>query len=429
MEASIFKSFITKYFPSLAKKITEKVNDKAGEIQYEHKKYLKKEFSPDMKFHSLTTNTSIVAADVVALDSPLPLKSRGALAAADGEIPKLGMKKSMSETMLQQLKNLKARGKRELDIVKKLFSDAKDSVKGVYERLDFMFLQSLSTGVTSLDDTNNIGQTIRVDFGVPAKNQFGAAHAWSLATSKPIDDIERVVNDARDKGNTLKFMWIDKVTFNIFKAHDQVKQAFAGFLKTDSNYIFRITKDDIQKYFDEEFGLTIIVIDKVCQIEKGGVKTGMEPWKRGNVTFTTTTDLGTLTYGELAEVDHPVKDVEYGVIDDFILVSLYRTNDPLKENTSVQALVIPVLDNVDSIFMLDTTEAQEIDAGETEGDTTITIWGDLYLKAEVITSYETLTGKDLAADITDAALIEAINELSDEEEELLKDDLTVHVPA
>src|SRR5690606_7327772 len=119
-----------------------------------------------------------------------------------------------------------------------------------------------------------------------------------------------------------------KVTFNAFKANTQVKNAFAGYLKTNSSYIFRIKNEELQAFMSEEFGLNIIVIDKVSQIEKGGTKVAVEPWTRGNVTFTTSTDLGTITYGELAEVEHPVKDVEYSVVDDFILVSLYRTNDP-----------------------------------------------------------------------------------------------------
>ena len=115
MVASIFQGLIAKYFPSLAKKITEKVNDKSAEIQYEHKKYLKKDFSTDMKWQSFSTNTNVVAADVVSLDSPLSPKKRGSYGSAEGEVPKLGMLKSLNESMLQALKNLKARGKKEAE--------------------------------------------------------------------------------------------------------------------------------------------------------------------------------------------------------------------------------------------------------------------------------------------------------------------------
>ena len=115
----------------------------------------------------------------------------------------------------------------------------------------------------------------------------------------------------------------------------------------------------------------------------------------------------------------------------FILVSLFRTNNPLKENTSVQALAIPVLDNVDSIFNMDTNEAEELDDtdNEDEGgsgtDANITIWGQSLVKATVISKYNELVDEDVSADITDADLINEINGLSDEEVELLKDELGI----
>lgn len=424
MEASIFQGLIAKYFPSLAKKITEKVNDKSGEIQYEHKKYLKKDFSTDMKWQSLSTNTNVVAADVVALDSPLSPKKRGSYGSADGEVPKLGMIKSLNESMLQALKNLKARGKKEAEMVKKLFQDTADGIKGVYERLDIMFLQALSTGVTVIDDENNTGTGIRIDFGISDKNQFGVTAKWTDANATPIDDIENVLKNARNAGNVLKYIWLDKVTYNAFKSNEQVKKAFAGFLKTDANYIFRVSKEELQNFVSEEFGLTIIVIDKVVQIEKGGKRVAVEPWQRGNVTFTTSTDLGTLTYGELAEVDHPVKDVEYSTVDDFILVSLFRTNNPLKENTSVQALAIPVLDNTDSIYIMDTNEATAAEDTQTEGDAVYTYKGQNYTKASVVEGLNA-TGEapESSVEHQDSTLAKKIDKLSEKGVEIFESKL------
>ena len=429
MVASIFQGLIAKFLPSLAKKITQTVNDKSEEIQYEHKKYLKKDFSIEMKWQSLSTNTNVVAADVVSLDSKLSPKKRGSIRSAEGEVPKLGMIKSLNESSLQGLKNLKARGKKEKELVKKLFQDAADGIKGIYERLDIMFLQALSTGVTVIDEENNTGTGVRIDFGVPKGNQFGVKAEWNKPTASPISDIDNILTNARNAGHVLKYIWFDKVTFNSFKANDQLKKAYAGFLKTDSSFVFRISQEELHNFMYEEFGLKIIIIDKLVQIEKGGKRVAVDPWQRGNVTFTTSTDLGTLTYGELAEVDHPVKDVEYSTVDDFVLVSLFRTNNPLKENTSVQALAIPVLDNVDSIFIMDTNEAEALhnDDNENEGgsgtDDNITIWGNSYAKATVISIYNEIEDENLSADINDADLIGKINQLSDEGVDLLKGEL------
>ena len=178
----------------------------------------------------------------------------------------------------------------------------------------------------------------------------------------------------------------------------------------------------------EEFGLNIIVIDKVSQIEKGGAKVAVEPWQRGNVTFTTSTDLGTITYGELAEVEHPVKDVEYSTVDDFILVSLFRTNNPLKENTSVQALVLPVLDNTDSIFIMDTNEATASEDVQTEGDANYSYKGTDYTKASVVAGINAAREVDTQVAMAtisqlDATLAKKIDSLSEEGIVLFKAEL------
>ncbi|MDB0602356.1 major capsid protein [Tenacibaculum maritimum] len=420
MVASIFKNLIEKYFGKLSKKITEKVNDKEGEIQYEHKKYLKPDLSTDMKFNSLTSNTSIVAADVVSLDSELSLKARGSYSSATGEIPKLGMIKALNETMLQALKNLKARGNKEAEIVKKLFRDAVDGVKGVHERLDMMFLEALSTGVTLVDENTNTGTGIRVDFGIPDGNRFGAtSKVWTNADAKPIDDIENVISKARNKGHVLKYLFIDKITYNAFKNNSQVKEAFAGSKKVNKELIFRISNAELKEFVSEEFELMFVIIDKVCQIQKDGKKKAVEPWKKGNVTFTSTLDLGTLTYGELAEVDHPVDGVEYSSVDNFILVSMFRTNNPLKENTSVQALAIPVLDNVDGIYILDTNESTASADTQTEDDANYSYKGTDYTKASVVAGINAAKAVDTQVAMAtiaqkDSTLATKIDSLSEE---------------
>lgn len=428
MVASIFKSFISKYFAAISQKMTAKVNDKEGEPVYLHKQYLRPEFSPDMKFSSLSTNNRIVAADVVALDSPLPLKKRGSYKSAEGEIPKLGMKKSMNESMLQQLKNLQARGNKEKELVRKLFSDAIDGVKGIWERLDIMLLQAASTGVALIGDDYNTGTGIRVDYGIPTKNQFGVQTLWSDANAVPVEDIERVIAEARADGYTLNTIWMDKRTYNAFKRNAQVLEAFAGFNKINKDYVFRISRSDMDEFLREEFQMSLVVIDKVVQVEKDGKTTAIEPWQEGMVTFTVGTQLGTLAWSELAEIDSPVKDVEYSVVDSFILTSLYRTNDPLKENTSVQALAIPVLDNVDSIFLMNTKEATASLDSQTEGDSTYTYDGTDYTKQSVVDGINAARAVDTEvaeAKITnqDATLAKKIDQLSEKGIELFEAEL------
>lgn len=76
MYPSLFIEFIDKYFRLVIGKITEKINGKKAEEQLLHKTMLTEEYSADLTWGSTELSTSIVAADVVAMDSSLPLKKR-----------------------------------------------------------------------------------------------------------------------------------------------------------------------------------------------------------------------------------------------------------------------------------------------------------------------------------------------------------------
>src|SRR5690606_41367599 len=127
-------------------------------------------------------------------------------------------------------------------LLTKLVQDAADGIKGVHERLDIMFLQALSTGVTLINDSNNTGTGVRVDFGIPAGNQFGVTKVWTDSAATPIDDIENVTGKAGAKGHSLKSIWMAKVTFHAFTANTQVKNAYAGHLTTNASDIFRVRR-------------------------------------------------------------------------------------------------------------------------------------------------------------------------------------------
>lgn len=57
--------------------------------------------------------------------------------------------------------------------------------------------------------------------------------------------------------------------------------------------------------------------------------------------------------------NRPVNGVVYQKADEFILAKKYSTTDPLREFTAAEAMVVPVLNNVDRIYTLDTQIVQE----------------------------------------------------------------------
>lgn len=427
MGASIFKDYIEKNIVPVAEKITEKINGKTDGLKFYYKNYLKTELSVNMKWSALSTDNRTVIADVVDLESSLPLKTRGSYSSLTGDIPKIGMQKNKNATQLQELIVLKNTGKNERHIVTKLFQDLADGVISIHDRLDFMFLQALSSGVTSVEDAkNNTGQSIRLDFQIPDTNRFGATTAaWEKPTATPIDDIELVKAQARKSGHILRYLILDTALFSKLRINEQFKKSYAGSLNVQSSQVFRVGKEQALDHLKNEFGLSVIIIDKTVQIERNGKKTTVEPWEQGNATFTTTLDLGKIVYSELAEVEHPVEGVQYATIDKFILGSMWRHGKPPKESTSVEALAVPVLENTDAIYILDTDELQIASATEVEGDANFTVYGSTKSKTAVIAAYNKLNLANVAATITDAALLKAINSLSKANETALKTTLSI----
>lgn len=362
MEASLFSAWVAKWFKPLVAKIVSKVNGTKTPQTYLHKSMLRKEYSPTLKWSSINVDGTTVAADVVAMDSPLPLKKRDAISKADGDIPKLGMKLALNERTMTDLGILKKTKGQENAIVQKLFADTAKCITGIYERLEFMFLQALSTGITIIQDTENVGLGIRIDFGYKASNKFGVAVVWG-ASGTPITDFNKIKDAADANGDTISTVVMDDFAFNNMVKSAEFKEMYAGSLgiAVNTNSVLPTPNREKAKAFVlSEFGWTIILVNRTVKTEKNGNKTNRKPWAEGAVVFLTTEEVGTLTWGELAEMDpdHQSKAVAYEVADEMILVSKYHKTDPLKEFTSSQALVLPVINNVDEIYLLDTKTVQ-----------------------------------------------------------------------
>src|SRR5690606_760877 len=125
--------FLAAWYTAIAKKleVTVKGKDESQPINYFHKEMPTQEISTDLKWGSSSVDGSIVAADVVAMDSELPLKRQDSISTATGEIPKAGMKMKLTEKQLSDIDTMKAKGVSIIEIVKKVFSQVKKVVFGI----------------------------------------------------------------------------------------------------------------------------------------------------------------------------------------------------------------------------------------------------------------------------------------------------------
>lgn len=359
MEQSLFISWVNKFFPGITLRVVENLNDTKNPLTYLHRTRLKKDYSVTGKWETISSANTMVMADIVAMDSELPLKKRDSISKANGDIPKMGMELKLNEKQLSDLDVLVAQGGSDSQILQKLFADTPKVIGGIYERMEEMFLQGLSTGVTLVEDSENVGTGIRLDYGIPAANKFGVTKVWTDTTATPFDDIKRLLVKANADGNAPSIVYMDQNTFDNIAKTAQAKELYAFSQNFVGANIPAPSVSQLNAFTSGRYNFTFEIVNRSVRREKNGVQTITQPWAAGQVTFTPAGVLGSITYARLAEQNHPVENVTYSTVDDFILVSKYRQNKPsLSEYTSSQARVVPVINNVESIYLLDSTTVQ-----------------------------------------------------------------------
>lgn len=425
MEKSLFVKWAA-YFTSIAKGFVELVNGSKTPQTYLHKEMLTQELSTDLEWKSLNVDGSIVSADVVAMDSALPLKKRDSISTASGTIPKLGMKLALSEKVMSDIDILTNRNAETKVLVQKMFSDSIKATVGIYEKLEFMFLQGLSTGVTAIDDDVNVGTGIRVEYGYLPANSFGASVPWSDADAKPLDDIKRVIKAAKTKGDTMTTLMMDDTTFEALAKNAQMRESFAFTLGYVGSQVPVPNFDQVNSVMKSNFKLNIIIVDRTVVTERDGKRTIHRPWMESRVVFLTNTKVGKLVYGTLAEDTRRSPDVMYEKLDNFILLKKWHEKEPFAEFTSSQALVIPVINNASSIYTLDSEEASTDD--QTEGDANFAYNGTDYTKVSVVSAIKLAKpSSKLTVASKDETIQKSVNELSGDQIVIFEDNIIAAV--
>lgn len=361
MEKTLYFEYVRKYFPKLVLSIVEKLNERnETSLSYLFRQLLTPQYSVDGRWESLIGAYTRVAADVVAMDSPLPLKNRDSLSQAGGDIPKLGMELFLNEKQMSDIDAMIAQGMDVEVVARKIFEDTPRVISGIYERLEAMFLQGLSTGV-ALADEDNAGTGVRIDYGYLPTNQFGVKIQWegNATTALPLDDIEAVMSKARDDGNRIVKAYADACWIDQFCRNQQVREQFAFFQGFVGDKIPSLSEEQAAEVLRNRFGVTLEKVDRSIRTEKNGKQTVVTPWKQGTIVFVCDTQVGSLVWTRLAELNHPVAGVTYQTADSYILVSKYRENRPsLREYTTSQARVVPVISSPDRIYTLDIKTVQ-----------------------------------------------------------------------
>lgn len=424
MNQSLFLKYVSKFFPKL-QTLIEKINGKRnGQLTYLHKDttILRREYAPDNKWESASVNTSYVAADIIAVDSELPIKSRDKIASANGKLPKIGMQKVLKESDINNINVMEAQGGNAQQIANKLANDAVACDAGLDERNEYNFLFALSNGYVAIKDEDNENALMRLNFNYKAENSFGATAADTI----DLEDIKRVISKADGDGNAIQTIWIGKSMFDKLRQTRGAKELVANYngqvFTADTNLATPTATKFQEAFADDNNGINFRVVDRSIIIEANGVKKTVKPWNANKLVFVCNTMVGAFVYGRLAEQTNKVQSVIYSLINGYKLISKYSLVNPLREVTSGQAFCAPIIEDVDQIYTLDVSEAQPVaetmEVDDTD-DVTVTVWGTKYNKTNFIAAMKAM-GISVATNATDATVVTKVNQLSDEDEAKLK---------
>ena len=433
----MFIEFIKTIWPKLSLYVKEKVDPKKR--TYLHKTMLRKVYSADQKWEGTSAKTVYVAADMVAMDSPLPIKKRGSIATSNGKLPKVGMKKILRETEINTVNIMKAhyasattdeaKKAEKARILTKLTDDGVACSVGIDEKNEANFLTGLCEGVVLVEDEDNTGTGLRVNYGYKDENTFGTIVKGHVS----YDDFENIKKKADADGNTIVKMMIATSKLNEIRKERWARELVADADDkeyTDDTTLKVPSKKKFVAALQDEFEITITEVDRSVIFEKNGKQKAVKPWNPDRIIFLCTEDeVGSLVWGTLAEATNPVEGVKYATVDEYKLISKYSKTDPLQEFTNGQALVLPVIEDVDQIYIIDCAEEKSAavdttaEAADTQ-DQYITINAKKYSKAAVIAQLKVL-GAKVAANASDDTVIKAVNALSDEDEKKLFSNLTV----
>jgi hypothetical protein len=427
-EKSLFKKYVDRLMPKL-QRLVEKVNDKRKDTRtYLHKDtaILRKEFKSDNKWEASSVNTTYIAADFMAFDSPVDIKTRPTISKANGKLPKAGLGRNLTESELTDLQNLAANGGNEERVAKKIADDLVFCNVGLDELYEWAFLYGLYWGFVGMPDIDNPQNMMILDFQYLAENIFGTETKGVIT----LDDIDRVFGVIGENQDSVDTVWISKSALKELRHTRRAQELVADAdekVYTDDTTLKTPSESKFIQVFQDEYECKIRVINRTIVFEKNGKKIKRKPWGNERVIFTCNPTVGTFAYGELAENRNRVAGVVYNLIDDYKLVSRYSVNDPsLVEKTTGQSIAAPIIEDTDQIYVLDSTRSVEVDEtaeAADENDQYITYETKKYAKAAFVNALNLLTGGRLSATSSDDAILKKVNTLSDEQEEAFKNSI------
>lgn len=306
------------------------------------------------------------AASVVDRNAETPLRSREVLAKITGEIPAIKEMLPLNENQyrnymaLTNLPNIKDQQKK-FQALKLIWDDVKKVTEAVHNRLDMIALQAVSTGTVDINVENNPDGIVseNIDLLMPSNNKKEAGVKWNETNATPLQDIMRVVNEAKVNAFGLEKILIDSQKLAQIFRNKEVKDtlgAFFGLTKASLDAgTSPLTLARLNQYMQESNLPIFEVVNRRIAVEKNGKPVIFNPFESKNLAFIPNGKLGVIKNAFAVEELNPVENVSYAT-NGRILISKWKQNEPFREYTKSECNAWPVVEAINNIFILKTEE-------------------------------------------------------------------------
>lgn len=322
--------------------------------------------SMSLTFDSVIGRDRIAAAaSIVDIDSPAPLRSRNKIERYTGKVPTMKEKFRMQQEDMRNIEIIRAlqtTGSTSVggNIAEFLLKDLTEAAVAGDKRIDYMFLQGISTFAIPVNTTNNpdgIVTAAPIDLlplasGVQSQ---GVPVVWSdSANCTPIDDIEMFIQkNANVRGRNFGRIMMSNDLWYVFKKSTQVKNMLQTFFNVGKGTTaYAVTQANINEFFAANGWPAIEIVNYTTNIETDGLPTFVKGFDVNAVVFAPAGKLGLLHNSISMEKLHPVAGKNYATYG-ATLVGKWCEQDPLVEFTGMEMLAFPGI-NIDGIFKLTT---------------------------------------------------------------------------
>lgn len=314
-------------------------------LEYTSNYDYKTKFLLDSFFPSIKTEKFFIEMERIIENGDLPVV---ALAHAFDTEARIGDRTSIEKLKLEQIlvkekldqseriRRYLKHGANKDQLVDYIYDDAGNLISRVLARVELMRNQLISTGKVSIDENNF---KLILDYGYKDSHSDNFT-GWEDPTHDIIADLNSIKAKARNEGKTITKAITSSKVLGYITANKAINELFAKALQLP-------TEDNIFRWIYANFGIQFAVNDDKYKV-KANDKILHRFFPENVITFIAGEGtFGNTVYGFTPEEDAIPNATNSG----YVTVSQWNTPDPVATWTKATALVLPVMNDIDRLFI------------------------------------------------------------------------------